>query len=163
MLLSNNQKQVLHLLLENSRLTDMAIASQVGISSQAVGQIRKELEEELIEGYSVRLKSELLGVKAFSIMKIVLPAHSEDLEKKITNLDNTITFIRTMQGEDTYFAIFGFSSCEELEAFINKRSEGELKNIRNKIIIKEVLPFTQNNVLKTSAKDLLRSKITLEN
>ena len=67
MWLTKNEKKVLKLLIGNAKLSDTSIANQLNISSQAVGQIRKKLEEEIIEGYTVNINPSKLGINVFVI------------------------------------------------------------------------------------------------
>jgi len=55
MWLTKNEKKVLKLLLDNAKLSDTYIAKKLNISSQAIGRIRKKLEEEIINGYILDL------------------------------------------------------------------------------------------------------------
>ncbi len=63
MWLTKNEKSVLKLLIDNSKLTDTAIAQELNISSQAVGRIRKELEDELIKDYTIELDAKKIGIE----------------------------------------------------------------------------------------------------
>jgi len=65
---TKNEKEVLKLLLDNGRISDVDIANTLNISTQAVGKIRKKLEENrVIEGYSCNLNYEKLGLNIFSL------------------------------------------------------------------------------------------------
>ncbi len=157
MWLTKNEKRVLQFLLENSRLTDTNIAEKLNISSQAVGRIRKELEEEkVIESYRAKLNSNKLGIKVFTLIKISILKESKkkEIEQEIMALKNTIVFIKTMDGDMNYTLIMGFPLLEEMEDFINGETE-----LRKNIIVKEVIPYCQKNVLKNSIRDLLKSTI----
>ena len=44
--LTKNEKQTLKMLLDNGRISDVEMASKLKITTQAVGKIRKGLEEK---------------------------------------------------------------------------------------------------------------------
>jgi len=69
MKLTKNEKEVLKLLLDNGRISDIDMASKLKISTQAVGKIRKKLEDNgVIEGYSCNLNFEKLGLNNFALV-----------------------------------------------------------------------------------------------
>lgn len=158
MWLTKNEKKVLQLLLENSRVSDTDIAKKLNISSQAVGRIRKELEEELIKEYSVKIDSNKLGAEVFVLVKFRFIGESnwKELEKKIIDFGNTIILIRTMQGDNSYVLTMGFKDINEMEKFLNDNNS---QSLRSNLIITETMPYCQKNVLKHSAKDFLKMMI----
>lgn len=154
MWLTKNEKKVLKLLLDNARLTDTFMAEKLKITSQAVRQIRKKLEDEkIIESYQVKISSEKLGVTAFAIIKFSINNDKDEVEKTIKENKNTILLIKTMDGSYKYSVTMGFPKLEDLNAFLNNNL------INKKISVQEVLPFTQKNILKTSSKDLMHKMI----
>lgn len=65
---TKNEKEVLKLLLDNGRISDVEMAGKLKISTQAVGKIRKKLEDNrVIEGYSCHLNYEKLGLNVFVV------------------------------------------------------------------------------------------------
>ncbi len=68
MKLTRNEKGVLKLLLENGRIADVDMASKLKISTQAVGKIRRKLEEKnVITGYTCNLNLEKLGLNVLTL------------------------------------------------------------------------------------------------
>ena len=67
--LTKHEKYVIKCLLENGKVTDKDIAKELGITSQAVGKIRKKLEKNgIIEVYSVSINYDELDINAFAII-----------------------------------------------------------------------------------------------
>ena len=66
--LTNNEKKTLKLLLQNGRATDTDISQDLKITKQAVGKIRKKLEETgIIRGYSPEVDYGKMGISTFAI------------------------------------------------------------------------------------------------
>ena len=87
MWLTKNQKKVLKLLLDNAKLSDTSIANELNISSQAIGRIRKRLEEEMINGYTLELDLNKLEVKNYMTCEIKLTEEGKELgEKKVNEI-----------------------------------------------------------------------------
>ena len=67
MMLSNNEKKVLKLLLKNPKISDSTMALKLKISSRAVGKIRRKLEKTVIDSYTLNLNYSKLGIHTFAI------------------------------------------------------------------------------------------------
>lgn len=68
---TKNEKSVLKLLLDNGRISDVEMAGKLKISTQAVGKIRKKLEDSrVIEGYSCELNFEKLGINNLALILV---------------------------------------------------------------------------------------------
>jgi len=149
----------LKLLLKNARISDTSIAEKLNISSQAVGRIRKELEDILVKEYSLKLDPKELGIEIFALIKAQVKdlRKRKEVEKQITDCKNTTSFFKTINSENNYIIIMGFRNVSELDKFLNEPS---LENpIRENFIIKEAIPFCPGSVLKDSQKDFLELMI----
>jgi Lrp/AsnC family leucine-responsive transcriptional regulator len=153
MWLTKHEKAVLKLLVNNAKLSDTSIGNQLNISSQAIGRIRKRLEEDIIKSYTLELDSKKLGINIIALIKIAFDSSEnkslEDLERKIINLSEVHMLLKTISGEKEYILIAGFSDMEELERFVNQKKTDHKFN--ECCIIKEVVSLPLNCVLKNSA------------
>lgn len=150
MWLTKNEKKVLQLLLENSRVSDTDIAKKLNISSQAVGRIRKELEEELITNYSLDINIDKVGIKVCTIIRFDIPKNlnQKEMETELASLDNLIGLVRTMCRHSCYFANLAFRNLEEMENFLTTNKT------MGKLDISEVTPFPKKGILKLSLKNI---------
>ena len=154
MWLTKHEKEVLKLLLEDGKLSDTSMAEKLNISTQAIGRIRKRLEEDVIKKYSVELDSKMLGVNVISISKVNFnnstPKDIELLEKTMIKEPRNINVLKIMSGEGDYIIVSGFKDIEEL----NNTIENYKKHITQHYNITETLVLPLSHVLKSSDKDL---------
>jgi DNA-binding Lrp family transcriptional regulator len=154
--LTKNEKRILKLLIENSRISDTDIAKELDITSQAVGRIRKELEEVgLIRGYTLELDQKMIGLNILVIIAIDIGScdnkYAEILENKIKKYPEVFTFLKTISGKREFRYLAGFRNMEELEKFVDR--EREIKDANNDCLITEVVVLSPKEVLKNSMKD----------
>jgi Lrp/AsnC family leucine-responsive transcriptional regulator len=96
--------QILALLQDDARTTQMAIAEAVGLSQPAVADRVRKLEERgAIQGYVARLEPRLLGndIRAFVGVRIVHPRHHDGFIRKILEIDEVLECHR-VAGLDSY-------------------------------------------------------------
>jgi DNA-binding Lrp family transcriptional regulator len=138
-MLQKNERLVLQYLCENARTTDSAIAEKIGISTQAVGKIRHKLEAEgVIEGYSVKLNPDKIGIGVISVAALQLSPsvleHEEEFRRTITEEPHVIGCYRLWHGGAHLFAMFAFSDLHEKqryqEAFIRKYPSVAIVNMQ---------------------------------
>ena len=124
--LTKHEKGVIVCLLENSRKADREIAEQLGITSQAVGKIRKKLEKNgVIKGYGVKLNYDALGIKAFAIILAKLTPEGWNykggigVQEKISANPNIINIYRVPEGQITHIFFCAFRNIEELDKYMH--------------------------------------------
>ncbi len=149
--LTKNEKEILKLLLGNGRIHDSKIAEKLNISTQAVGKIRKGLEDKgVIEGYSCNLNFEKLGINHFAIIKTKInPGWWENYNmeetKKLTAKDPSSIFcVNVHGGEEDLISLHGFRDAKELEEYLH---QGRLQ-LKNLIDIVKVYSFSSNSLIK---------------
>lgn len=162
MQLSKNEKKILKILLENSRTTDSDIATQLGISSQAVGKIRKKLEMTVIESYSVNLNYPKLGIYTFAIAitkltKAGLDKGQLEVEQELLNNPNIINIYRIPKQSSTHILIYGFRDLEELDNFFH--SQTIMESLHKYIETQELHTFSHNSLLKNNSIQLFNKAI----
>jgi len=160
MWLTKNEKKVLNLLIDNAKLSDTSIANDLKISSQAVGKIRRRLEEDVIQGYTLNLDSKMLGLEVIAIIKMNFHNCEDknllEIEEGIKKLTETFFFLKTISGEKEHILVAGFKNLEDLEKFINEKKKISIYNCCE---IKEVVTIPSNCVLKNSNKELYKKLI----
>jgi len=160
--LTKNEKKVLKFLLENARVSDSRIAEKLKISSQAVGKIRRKLEKNLIESYTVNLNYSKLGIKTFAIALAKLTPEGLDkgeleTEKKLLENPNIIQVFRLPHGSLTHAILYGFKDVDEMDSFFH--SPQKKKELHNFIENKELFTFSHNSLIKNSPIQLFNEII----
>ena len=116
-MLQKNERLVLRHLIENARASDSSVAEKIDITTQAVGKIRRKLEEQdVIMGYGLLLNHNALGLSLFTEARLRLPPElldSEEYRKEIHD-DPCITgCMRQVHGEANLHVIYAFKNINE--------------------------------------------------
>lgn len=158
MKLTRNEKQTLKFLIENGRTSDADIARKLGITAQAVGKIRKNLETEgLIKGYSVVMDYEKLGINVIAIALFKFTSVSRktilterDIEERVKG-PHIINFYRLPEGDVTHIVVYGFRSLEELDHYFHilQTERGHISEVKKLYIL------SVKSLKKNSDKELL--------
>ncbi len=152
MWLTKNEKKVLKLLIDNAKLSDTSIANQLKISSQAVGQIRRKLEEEIIEKYTVELDLKKLGLNLGVIGKLQINSKCErpksEIEKCMIEEPHSFEISRSTEGESRYSFCSFFKNIHELEAIKIKQDLEKCKLCEGCVKIQEISHIPIENILK---------------
>ena len=158
MWLTKNEKKVLKLLVDNAKLSDTSIANKLNISSQAVGKIRKHLEENIIKGYTLEVDLSKLDINVFALSLIKFNSNDEvsleEIEDRIKNDGHCTLLIRTSgEGNSSHIICGGFKNLNEFQNLFENK-----ENIKTKIRFidrKETHLFSTEHILKNSSKELL--------
>jgi len=160
MQLTKNEKKILKLLLDNSKLSDTAIANKIKITSQSVGRIRKKLEEEIIDDYTLHLNYSKLGINIFSLGMIKLTAEGKkinksEIENKILDNHNILKLYRCHGKENSHYFVAAFKDINELSKVLNSRDQNDVHNFTT--LISCVVPVA--DVVKEDARALFHKAI----
>ncbi len=160
MWLTKNEKKILKLLIDNAKLSDTSIANQLNISSQAIGKIRKKLEEEIIEKYTVELDLKKLGLNLFVIGKIEVGDSCDiplsEVENTLMEVPQTVEISRLTEGANHYSFASLFKNIHELEDFTKpKFKEGKCECVK----ILEISHIPIGNILKHSPTTVFKKCI----
>jgi DNA-binding Lrp family transcriptional regulator len=160
--LTKNEKKVLKLLLENSRLPDSDIAAKLSISSQAVGKIRKKLEENVIGSYTLNLNYSKLGIEAFAIAIAKLTKEGMDkgeleVETLLHKCPHVINAYRLPKGSRTHIIVYGFMDLNELDNFFH--SPKAMQDLHTYLETQEFFTFSHNSLIKNNPVALLQKAI----
>lgn len=170
MKLTKHEKKVLKFFLRDSRMTDTEIAGELKITNQAVGKIRRKLEEQaIIKKYSVELDFSKLGINVFAMETIII-SPKENHQKMLNDFVNVLIAIPysinicRFPEHNIFKIMYGFRTLEELEDFFRVPlvSRMQLNNESSqKIEIKDsrISIFSHQNLLKNNANDLFNKVI----
>jgi Lrp/AsnC family transcriptional regulator, leucine-responsive regulatory protein len=157
-MLSKNERNVLMQLAENSRKTDIDIAKELGITSQAVGKIRRKLENnEVIKSYDLNVDLEKVGINIISIamIKLLRPAWNKGIEylkEREEDSAHVISAYMVTKADFSMIVIYGFKNIVENEQYFT-----ELQMKHDEIELTDTYTFSTSSVLKQSFKELIKS------
>ena len=149
-------------MLGNSRISDSEIASQLGISSQAVGKIRRKLEATIIDSYSLNLDYYKLGIRIFAISIAKLTKDGMDkgeleVEQYLLKNEHIISVYRIPKGSSTHIVLYGFQDMNELDSFFHSAEMKE--ELHNFIETQELFTFSHNSLVKDNPIQLFNRAI----
>lgn len=126
MRLTQNEKRILKILLENSKISDTIIANNLNITSQAVGRIRKKLEKEVINSYTLHLNFFKIGVGVFFIGKMRLTSEGIEfgkckVEEKLIKNPYFFAIYEVLGENFSYIFAAAFKEINELHDFFNSK------------------------------------------
>jgi len=164
MKLTKNEKRALKLLLENARISDSKIAAELGISSVAVGKIRRKLETTIIKSYTLDLDYAKLGIQTFAIAIAKLTSEGLnkgqlEVEQKLMKNPHVINVYRIPKGSSTHIILYGFMDMTELDNFFH--SPKLVQELHAFIENQEIYTFSHNSLIKNSSVQLFNK--VLEN
>jgi len=160
--LTKNEKKVLKLLLDNSRIPDSEVAIKLGISSQAVGKIRRKLESTVIESYTLNLSYSKLGINIFAIAIAKLTRDGLDkgqleVENELLSNPYVMSVYRIPKLSATHIILYGFKDMNELDNFFY--SPKIRQQLHNYLETQELFTFSHNSLIKKSPIQLFHKVI----
>lgn len=125
MWLTKNEKKVLKMLLDDAKLSDTSMANSLNISSQAVGRIRRKLEEEIIDGYTLQISFNKIGVGILASCKVKINEKGMEIgrveiEKKLKEEPSILMLCDLMGEEYQYTMLSAFDDLNELRSFFKE-------------------------------------------
>ncbi len=112
---------ILDLLQQDARMTQMEIATEVGLSQPAVAERMRKLEHHgIITGYAAQVNARLLGkgITAFIGVAIEHPSYSKEFSEKILEIPDILECHR-VTGNDSYLLKVKSETTESLDRLIS--------------------------------------------
>jgi DNA-binding Lrp family transcriptional regulator len=160
--LTKNEKNMLKLLLVNSKMNNSEIALKLHISSQAVGKIRRKLESTIIESYTVNINYSKLGITTFAmaiakLTKDGLDKGQLEVEHELLSIPHVLNVYRIPKISATHIILYGFKDIKELDNFfysskIRKQLHAYIENL-------ELYTFSHNSLVKKNSIQLFQKAI----
>lgn len=156
MKLTKNDRKLLTILLKDARTTDVDIAKKLGVTPQAVGKIRRKLEDEgIIKGYEAKLDYKKLGINVFAIAKFRIRPESwktmteETIRARVSG-PHIISFYRLTEGDITHMLLYGFRDLEDLDHYFHvlQTERGHISELRRMYV------FSADSIVKESPAEL---------
>ncbi len=122
MKIDNIDKQILKLLQQNAKVTNVELASQVGISPPAMLERVKRLEKSgFIKKYVAVVNPDKLGKNIIALISVWLSAHQlssiDSFTKQINKFDEVLECYH-IAGEEDFILKIMSSSIKEVESFL---------------------------------------------
>lgn len=155
--LTKNERETLKLLIKDSSLSDTWIAERLGITKQAVGFIKKNLKKKgIIEGYSVKVSFEKLGIRVFAVVTLKVKEEGWELKeegilKKTLQSPNIINCYRIPRGDITNILVYGFTGLEDLDNYTHLLQTTYSRYVE----VHDIYIFSSKSLTKCSPESLL--------
>jgi Lrp/AsnC family transcriptional regulator for asnA, asnC and gidA len=132
-------RNILRVLQENARTSYREIQDRLGISIGTIhNRISKLKNEEIIEGYTLRLNNVKLGYKLTFLIRINVDGkHTEEILDDIKDIPEVCSIFHTT-GEQSAALICRFRESEDVHSFIRELNKREyVTRTNSNMILKE--------------------------
>lgn len=162
--LTKNEKKTLKLLIDNGRISDTDIAEYLKVTKQAVGKIRRKLEDNgIIMRYSAELDYHKLGISVFALANVISnPRCGKDDQSCQQHFAKNPFVIKMCKlPEQNRFSVFyGFRDLMEMENYLKDSMLKDTPTSHNTCFSQSSLKiFPGCNILKNNTQDLLSKVI----
>lgn len=160
--LTRNERKILKMLLDNSRISDREISDQLRITSQAVGKIRRKLEDTVIESYTMNLDCSKLNIRMFAMGVARLTNEGSEIgelevERKLKQIPHVMNVYRVTSGKADYIILYGFRDLNELDCFFHcPEMKGRIHNL---IKNQDLFTFSNHGMIKNNPIQLFRKVV----
>ena len=158
--LTKNEKLTLKFLIKDGRISDVDISKKLKITTQAVGKIRRKLENlSIIKGYSTDVDYGKIGVNTFAlvIMRLTLKSWEElgelGIEKLVLQNPHIVNIYRIPEGSATHVGLYGFRDLDELDRFFHIMQTSSAYN--QYVELKKIFVFSNHSLIKESPAQLM--------
>jgi len=156
--LTKHERETLKLLIKDASFSDTEIANRLNITKQAVGFIKRRLEnKKVITGYSVNLDLRKLGFKVFCFLNLkvkqkgLILLKDKEATKKLLKNSNAVSFFTTSGGDIGAILIYAFKNLEDLEDYVRQVQI----NFIDYLEVKEINIFSYEGIIVNSPNSLL--------
>jgi Lrp/AsnC family leucine-responsive transcriptional regulator len=136
-------RQILRILQEDGRLSNAALAEQVGLTTSTVHERVRKLERRgIIKGYTAVVEPQLLGKAITAFIRLSVGVASQgyiESKKSITEMcqaEPDVLECHGVAGEDCYILKVRVANPQELEKLIERiRSKAEISRSTTSIVL----------------------------
>jgi DNA-binding Lrp family transcriptional regulator len=155
---SENEVEVLKMLIANPGASNTTIAKKIGITSAGVGKIKDKLERNgIIADYNVDVKLDHIGLTTYAIVHVKVSddgwsyKNGMGVQEFIASNRNIISVFRVPGRQITHILVCLFRNVKELDSFL-----GTIQSQLSRYVeIAETYVFSVDGVVKDNCKDLL--------
>ena len=137
--LDDIDKEIIRILQNNARTSYREIKNQLKISIGTIhNRISKLKDNQIIEGYTLKLNNEKLGYKLTFLIRIHIDGkHTEDILSEIAEIPEVCSVFHTT-GEQSAALICRFKESEDVHNFIRELNKKEyVTRTNSNMILKE--------------------------
>ncbi|MFX1314240.1 MAG: Lrp/AsnC family transcriptional regulator [Promethearchaeota archaeon] len=137
--LDDIDKEIIRILQNNARTSYREIQNQLKISIGTIhNRISKLKDNQIIEGYTLKLNNEKLGYKLSFLIRINIDGkHTEEILKEISEIPEVCSVFHTT-GEQSAALICRFVESEDVHHFIRELNKKEyITRTNSNMILKE--------------------------
>jgi Lrp/AsnC family leucine-responsive transcriptional regulator len=152
MKLDEIDKQILNLLQDNAKITNLELSKKIGISPPAMLERVKRLEKKhLIKKYVAILNPDKLGKNIIGIISVSLNAHQlnsiDSFTKQINKFDEVLECYH-IAGEEDFILKIITSSIKDVEEFLLKKLTKipGVAKVNTKFVLSTVKCITKINI-----------------
>jgi DNA-binding Lrp family transcriptional regulator len=157
--LTKNEITILKILLDNGRMSDTEISEQLHISPQAIGKIRRKLEDnDIIQGYTCMLNFEKIGLHTFALTylnfypKVYTDFSGVNIFDILRAKFRLLFCCVPSNSEVSLICLFGFKDMVEMDSYF-KKFKAQYKDYCQ---IERIIPFSYNNLLSFDPRELMK-------
>ncbi|MEJ2252133.1 MAG: Lrp/AsnC family transcriptional regulator [Candidatus Lokiarchaeota archaeon] len=132
-------EDIIRILQENARTSYREIQDQLGISIGTISnRINKLKDNDIIEGYTIRLNNTKLGYNLTFLIRIQIDGkHTEEILDSIRDKPEVCSLFHTT-GEQSAAMICRFKEAEDVHTFVKELNEKEfIKRTISNMVLKE--------------------------
>jgi DNA-binding Lrp family transcriptional regulator len=155
---NSNEMLVLKAIIENPKISNMAIAKELGLSSAGIGKIRDKLEKKgIIKEYNVKLNNSAIELNTLAILHVRVTTKGwkygkgMGIQDYIASNSNVVTIYRVPGRRLTHILICAFRNVKEVDMFLNAIQS----QLSDYIEVVESFVFSSDSIIKDSFKDLV--------
>ncbi|WP_352426038.1 Lrp/AsnC family transcriptional regulator [Aminomonas paucivorans] len=114
---------IIDMLKEDAVLSRREIGRRVHLTGQAVGmRIGRLMEEGVIQGFTVRLDGEKLGIRTVAFVKVYMKTHDHGQVLELIGSDSGITEAHRVSSDACYLLKVEVPGMEDLNALLGRVS-----------------------------------------
>ncbi|WP_316861618.1 Lrp/AsnC family transcriptional regulator [uncultured Cohaesibacter sp.] len=145
--LQPSDRKILHHLQKDGRLTNQALAEEVGLSASPCWRKVRQLEEAgVIEGYSARLNRRAVGLGVLAFIRVKIDSHneveSEEFANQVKRLESVVACYSLAGDADFLLQVVACDLDDYADFAMNEiRRLPRIKEMHSTMVLKEIKPF----------------------
>jgi len=156
--LTQNEKRVLAILVQDGRISNKDVADRCSLSVAGVGKIRKRLEDTgMVQGYSTQVSFSKLGINVWAKVLARVTQEGWNFERGrgvlryFIRSPNLVDVVRLPEGGVTHLFTFAFRNIEEMDRYFHVLQSRYGRYLE----VVKIYSISNSSIEKNSATDLI--------